>query len=58
MGAVTGTFACSSGKTGTFQFFETQVALNSFSTRYLASSNTIPGCTYTGYAVGMRATTP
>jgi hypothetical protein len=57
LGSVMGTFACSSGETGNFQFYEAQVALNSFSTRFIANSDTFPGCTYTGYAVGMRATT-
>ena len=57
MGSVTGTFACSNGETGTFQFFEMQVTLNSIATRFVANSSTMAGCQYTGYAVGMRATT-
>ena len=55
MGSATGSFACTSGETGNFQFFEAQVTLNSFSIRYTANSNTFAGCTYTGYAVGMRS---
>lgn len=57
MGSATGTFACSNGETGTFQFYESQVTQTSFSTRFISNSNTFGGCSYTGYAVGMRATT-
>ena len=57
MGTVTGTFACSSGETGTMQLFEMQTNTIGVTTRYTARSNTFAGCQYTGYAAGMRVTT-
>lgn len=57
MGAVSGTFACSNGETGTFQFFEMQTNTVAVTTRFTAKSNTFAGCQYNGYAAGMRVTT-
>ena len=57
MGTVTGTFACSTGETGTMQLFEMQTNPIAVTTRYTAKSSTLAGCQYTGYAAGMRVTT-
>jgi hypothetical protein len=57
MGAITGTYACSSGETGPFQIFEMQVNPVSASGRFTATINAVPGCQLNGWFGGMRVTT-
>lgn len=57
MGAVSGTFTCTDGESGTMQLFEMQTNPIAVTTRFTARSNTFAGCQYTGYAAGMRVTT-
>jgi len=57
MGAVQGTYSCSSGDIGNFQIFEMQVNPVTVSGRFTASSTNITGCQATGYLGGLRVTT-
>lgn len=52
-GAVTGTFACTTGDFGTFQFFEMYVGFNSLTGR-LNVNATNNGCKDTGYFAAIR----
>ncbi len=57
MGSVTGSFACSSGETGSFQIYEMQVNPIGVTGRFAAASNTYAGCQYNGWFGGIVVTT-
>ena len=44
MGAVNGSYICSSGESGTFQLFEMQVNITGVTGRLVTDSNTVAGC--------------
>jgi hypothetical protein len=54
MGAVQGTYSCSTGDIGTFQVFEMQVNPNTVSGRFSLISGNGAGCQASGYFGGMR----
>jgi hypothetical protein len=57
MGAVTGSYGCTSGSAGTFQIFEMQVNLSGLTGRFTASSSNPPGCHSSGWFGGFFVTT-
>ncbi len=57
MGAVSGSYSCTSGDTGTFSLFEMQVNPTGVTGRFTATSNTLAGCQSTGWFGGLRLTT-
>ena len=57
MGSVTGSYACSSGETGSFQLYEMQINPIGVTGRLIANSNTPPECQATGWFGGIRVTT-
>jgi len=57
MGRIIGNFACTTGESGTFDFFEMQVNISGITAR-LAFRYAVPqGCTATGWFGGARGTT-
>ena len=57
MGAVSGSYVCTDGESGTFQLFEMQVNITGVTGRFSATATTPPGCHSTGWFGGLRVTT-
>jgi hypothetical protein len=57
MGAIQGTYNCSSGEVGSFQAFEMQVNPVAVTGRFTTNSTNLAGCHSEGYFGGMRITT-
>lgn len=57
MGAVIGSYSCSSGDGGSFQIFEMQVNITGITGRFVGSSNVAAGCQLSGWFGGIRVTT-
>ena len=57
MGAVDGSYACTSGETGSFLIYEMQINPIGVTGRFVAASNTLAGCQFNGWFGGMRVTT-
>lgn len=57
MGAVTGSYSCTSGDVGSFHLFEMQVNITGVTGRFNAASTSVAGCQSTGWFGGLRVTT-
>ena len=57
MGAVAGSYVCTTGVSGAFQAFEMQVNLVGLTGRFTAATNAAAGCHLTGWFGGLRVPT-
>jgi hypothetical protein len=57
MGNSQGTFSCSDGEAGSYQFLEMQVNVEGLTSRFALSFSSPPGCQATGWFGGLRGTT-